>query len=335
MEVYLFEPEKYNLLYNCSFYDWNIIPREERRHRFLAVILLFFYFATISLYVPCLAAMMSSENRRRSSYQLMFLLGCMHICGLQTCGLMTGIHGYYGHVFCDFPREMYFFGSMGVSMWCASTMTSLFLGINRCVELLSVYWADVLFGGYCKLFWIITPIAYFFMFFFFTPSAFFNGQMMTWFFNPHYGYYEDVDLRYESFFHSVNNLFVIVAHSGVYVLFFFIYIRRTRMAQTEKKLRDNSTYIQILLLGLIHLIAAISYVVIQYLPVNFYSTLVASAAYLGSHGMPPLIYICCNKTIRMWIQRKIFGLHQKIGNSAEFSKFRSHRVSSEGATNLH
>ncbi|CAD5210534.1 unnamed protein product [Bursaphelenchus okinawaensis] len=337
MEVYLFEREKYHLLYNCTFYDWNTVPLERRRHRFLGASVIAFYVATMVLYIPCLMAMMHSENRKRASYQLMFLLGVMHLFGIQTCGLFTGIHAYFGHVYCDYPNLMYFFGSLGVSMWASSTLTSFYLGINRCAELTSGWWADVLFGGYCKVFWISTPIMYFFYFFFFTPSAFFNGEMMSWFFNPHYGYFEDTTHKYQSTLHSMNNLGVVIAHSGVYAYFFFVYFKRTRMTKSLGNIRDKSTYIQILIIGAIHFIAAVSYVIIQYLPPNFYYTLVASSAYLASHGTPPVIYIWCNKTIRRYILRKFWYRVRPRGviTISEQSRVKTTGKSSEALSNLH
>ncbi|CAD5214809.1 unnamed protein product [Bursaphelenchus xylophilus] len=242
----------------------------------------------------------------------------MHLFGIQTCGLFTGFHAFFGHVYCDFPNLMYFFGSLGVSMWSSSTLTSLFLGINRCAELTSHYWADVMFGGWRKIFWIATPVIYFFFFFIFTPSAFFNGEMMTWFFNPHYGYYEDTEHKYQSIWHSMNNLCVMLAHSGVYAYFFFVYFKKTRMTKSLGNIKDKSTYIQILIIGAIHFVAAASYVIIQYLPVNFYYTLVASSAYLASHGTPPVIYICCNKTIRRYIARKFLRPFRRSSLSLPF-----------------
>ena len=44
MEVFLFEPEYYNLRFNCSFYDVDVIPVEQRRHVLLGSVILVCYF---------------------------------------------------------------------------------------------------------------------------------------------------------------------------------------------------------------------------------------------------------------------------------------------------
>jgi hypothetical protein len=46
MDIYLWKPEEYQQLYNCSFYKIEEIPLEKRQHIFLGIcfILLFFLF---------------------------------------------------------------------------------------------------------------------------------------------------------------------------------------------------------------------------------------------------------------------------------------------------
>ncbi|KAI6212369.1 hypothetical protein M3Y94_00014100 [Aphelenchoides besseyi] len=91
MEVLLFDKQKYDLLYNCSFYDIDKIPVESRRHPYWGVFFLSLYSTCFFLYIVCMIAMLTMEQRKQASYQFMILLGCSHLIGLQTSGLMVGI----------------------------------------------------------------------------------------------------------------------------------------------------------------------------------------------------------------------------------------------------
>jgi hypothetical protein len=43
----------------------------------------------------------------------------------------------------------------------------------------------------------------------------------------------------------------------------------------------------------------------QYIPVNFYTTLMASTFYLLSQGFPPVIYLAVNRTLRNVLLKKL------------------------------
>jgi hypothetical protein len=75
MEILLFEPAKFNRLYNCSFYDYNSIPLEQRQHRFLGWVIIVSYVVFFVCYSFCLYAMVAAEHFKKASYRLMFLLG--------------------------------------------------------------------------------------------------------------------------------------------------------------------------------------------------------------------------------------------------------------------
>jgi uncharacterized membrane protein YesL len=114
MEIMLFEPKRFNLLYNCSFYDYNIIPVEKRQHKFLGVVIIICYVIFMPSYLACLYAMLNKDLRKKASYRLMFLLGVIHILDLQFCGLMTGVFAIVGVVYCQYPLLIYVSGSFAV-----------------------------------------------------------------------------------------------------------------------------------------------------------------------------------------------------------------------------
>ncbi|KAI6233996.1 hypothetical protein M3Y99_00852900 [Aphelenchoides fujianensis] len=217
METILFEHERYDRLYNCTFYSIDKISLEERRHPFWGVFFLSLYATGFSSYLLCMWAMMASEKRKEASYQLMFLHP-----------LHWAANERPGAVFCSHPTISYVVGCVAVSSWCASTLTSQLLGINRCFVLYNRSTANRVFGGWRRVVWLSLPVVFLF-------------------------------------------------------------------------------YIQVVLVGAIHFIAGLTYVIIQFFPVTQHPSVIimASTFYLLSQGAPPVIYIAVNRSLRNQIRRSL------------------------------
>jgi len=125
MEVYFFKTERFQLLYNCNLYTVEEVPLE-RRQQILAGTLsigLFIIFEVILrtnrgiikfmqiLYIPCLFALW--QHLEQSCYRIMFTLGVVDIFGLAFPGLLTGILGIQGAVYCTNPQLIYWTGCIG------------------------------------------------------------------------------------------------------------------------------------------------------------------------------------------------------------------------------
>ncbi|CAD5220770.1 unnamed protein product [Bursaphelenchus okinawaensis] len=139
----------------------------------------------------------------------------------------------------------------------------------------------------------------------------YDPVMMSWFFNPFHAYLDDHGQIYYNIFHVANNIFVCVAHTGVYIVFVNLYMKRVRLAD-KKTFRDKNTYIQVISIGSIHFIASVLYVVQQFMPVSFYSTLLGSGFYLMSQGLPPFIYLKYNKSIRNTLKRSCVSINFRV-----------------------
>ncbi|KAI6220695.1 hypothetical protein M3Y95_01023200 [Aphelenchoides besseyi] len=308
MEVLLFDKQKYDLLYNCSFYDIDKIPVESRRHPYWGVFFLSLYSTCFFLYIVCMIAMLTMEQRKQASYQFMILLGCSHLIGLQTSGLMVGIGTLKGIVFCspNASNIVYFAGCTATGAWIASTSTSQILGINRCFVLYKRHLAETIFGGWRIILWMCIPLLLAFYMFTFTVPPIFTSILMSYLYNPHFGYFQDLGERYKSVPHATNNLFVCCTESLIYAMLIFLYLRATRSASNEVRTavyRDKRIYIQVVLVGMIHFTASLSYVLIQFSEFfqNEYFIVITSTFYLLSQGAPPLIYISVNPTLRSQI----------------------------------
>ncbi|KAI6240340.1 hypothetical protein M3Y99_00465700 [Aphelenchoides fujianensis] len=268
-------------------------------------------------------AMMASKNRKEASYQLMFLLACIHCIGLQTSGLFVGLWSFRGAVFCSQPTVSYVVGCAAVGSWCASTLASQILGINRCFVLYNRSMANRLFGGWQRVVWLSLPIVFFVWMCGWTAPPIFNVLMMAYVYDPHFGYFNDYEATYKNIVNTANNLFVACTESLIYGAMIVLYVRATRSASHEERRaasRDKRVgaevveridsisfqfYVQVLLVGAIHFITALTHVVIQFFSVTNHPSvlLVASIFYLLSQGTPPLIYIAVNRSLRNQMRR--------------------------------
>ncbi|KAI6171204.1 Protein CBR-SRT-29 [Aphelenchoides bicaudatus] len=302
MEVFLFEPQTYQRLYNCSFYDVDSIPVERRRNPFLG-----------TLYSLVIYAMLRSQFRNQETYRLMIFLGIIHCLGLQACGLATGFFAIQGYVFCSSPTIIYFAGQLALATWCASAMTSLLLGFNRCCELYGGGLGQRIFGGYRFWIWISIPLIYLVYIFVFTPPVTFSSIQMTWLFDPHVDYYPDFGKTYYNRVHSLNNIILCSTESFLYATLIGLYWRATKSSSNEIKnafKREKMIYIQVICVGVIHFTASSIYVFIQFVHTNVVITMAASTFYLLSQGFPSVIYLCVNRTVRNLVISRL-GLRRR------------------------
>ncbi|KAI6243361.1 hypothetical protein M3Y99_00130600 [Aphelenchoides fujianensis] len=225
MEWFLVDRARFEERYNCSFYDPQTIPRAARQHRLLGVLIIACYFVFVGAYLPCLYAMLSGEHRRKASYRLMFLLGLIHVLDLQFCGLLTGVLAIMGAVYCEHPTLIFVSGAIAVACWCASTMTSMILGLNRCCELYSGRLAAAVFGGWRMGVWCALPVGWFVFIAGWTPPGIFYGVQLAC---PHIGYFEDAAGRYTNLPHTANNFVVCSTEFLVYATLIGLYVRMTR-----------------------------------------------------------------------------------------------------------
>ncbi|KAI6243522.1 hypothetical protein M3Y99_00109600 [Aphelenchoides fujianensis] len=266
--------------------------------------------------------MITWEERKEASYQIMILLGCIHCIGLQTSGLFAGIWTFQGAVFCTHPTVAYVTGCIAVSSWCASTLTSQILGINRCFVLFNRSVADYAFSGWRKVAWMSLPVVFLVWMCGWTVPPVFSALAMSYVYDPHLGYFNDFGATYKNIPHTVNNLFVCATESLIYCGLIVLYLRATRSASSEERhaaSRDKRFYVQVVLVGGIHFIAGLTYVIIQFFPVTQHPSVIimASTFYLLSQGAPPVIYIAVNRSLRNQI-RKAWGIGKTglFGDSA-------------------
>lgn len=91
LNQYFFHYEEFMLHYNCSAYEVNSIPLEQRRHLDRGLILFLLGLVLEACYIPCVYVMLRTQQlRRQPCYQLMIQLGfiditaCFSFCAVKN-----------------------------------------------------------------------------------------------------------------------------------------------------------------------------------------------------------------------------------------------------------
>uniref|UniRef100_A0A915NLK1 Uncharacterized protein n=3 Tax=Meloidogyne TaxID=189290 RepID=A0A915NLK1_9BILA len=179
--------------YNCSFYDYNSIPVENRRNLIVGIILLILYVIFEVLYLPCLGVFAQKENLRESCYKLMLFMGILSMININSSGLIIGIYAIRGDVFCSRPLFNYIIGMPAFGLYCSESLIAMVLALNRCIEMYDHQLAEKIFSGNKIFYWIISSLIYGFILGFFTIPPMPNGLLVGWFWNPHIVYFQDLE----------------------------------------------------------------------------------------------------------------------------------------------
>uniref|UniRef100_A0A183CM34 G_PROTEIN_RECEP_F1_2 domain-containing protein n=1 Tax=Globodera pallida TaxID=36090 RepID=A0A183CM34_GLOPA len=145
----VFEPEKFTRMYNCNVYNVEDIPLEKRRSIPLGIMFLTLGLICEILYIPCMVAM--RKHMDNTCYKFMFYIAVADMLALFVSGVLTGYLALVGAVYCTSPKFIYFMGAWATCLWVTESTAEMVLAFNRCVELSSSYWADVLFHGQAHL----------------------------------------------------------------------------------------------------------------------------------------------------------------------------------------
>uniref|UniRef100_A0AC35F2F5 Uncharacterized protein n=1 Tax=Panagrolaimus sp. PS1159 TaxID=55785 RepID=A0AC35F2F5_9BILA len=226
----------------------------------------------------------------------MFYVGIIDVVCLFINGLATGIFMINGYVFCSSPVLLQSLGSTGLGFWIAACDVGMILGINRCFEMYNTHLASSLFDDRKVYLWLMIPTFHGFCAWLFSKPVFFNSFFMSWFFNPHIGYYPDDELVYTNWLHTINNIVVLVVMFILYTVFFFLFLRKSTGHQNGDI--QKYTLIQVFCICTFTTIAAGVYVYEQFFPVSNIFILIGSYAWICAHGFPSIIYVTMNKTVR-------------------------------------
>uniref|UniRef100_A0A914IER9 G-protein coupled receptors family 1 profile domain-containing protein n=1 Tax=Globodera rostochiensis TaxID=31243 RepID=A0A914IER9_GLORO len=114
--------------------------------------------------------------------QFLFYIAVADMLALFISGVADRISGVGWRRLLYCAKIHYLMGSWSVCLWITESTAEMVLAFNRCVEVSSSYWADVLFHG---------KRTYLLYFLLFTTPGLFSGLFGSWFFNPHVDYIDD------------------------------------------------------------------------------------------------------------------------------------------------
>ncbi|KAI6184599.1 Serpentine Receptor, class T [Aphelenchoides bicaudatus] len=300
MDKYLFQHEKWLQHYNCSFFDIDKIPFEGRYHPVIGSTIFGLAVIFELLYIPCLISI--NKHAHHPCYNLMRFIGILDVIVMLINGVFTGIGLMKGWVYCSHPQLIYGLGTVVTSLWAVVALASLVLAFNRCVEMFSSELGRSLFGGSKIYIWQVIPIFYGLFFFFFEPPALFSSALCAWFFNPFVLYHEDY-VNYVNNGHSFNNLLVTFGLPALYITFFVALAVRTSLIkhtspQSRSSKKQYGMFLQVFAINVVTLLGCVIYVYMQFFTPNMIIVIIGSFAWLLVHGLPSIIYLTLNKTVR-------------------------------------
>jgi len=109
-------------------------------------------------------------------------------------------------------------------------------------------------------------------------------------------------IQYHNIAHTIHNSFILVSMLTLYLIFAVMLMRhRCTHPSVDGKFTGQSTaFLQIVLISGVNAVGCALYVIMQFHPDRMNPALIycASYAWLAIHGLPPVIYLTLNQTVR-------------------------------------
>uniref|UniRef100_A0A915CNI7 Opsin n=1 Tax=Ditylenchus dipsaci TaxID=166011 RepID=A0A915CNI7_9BILA len=276
MELYFLRPSVYEKLYNCNIYSIDQVPIESRQHVIAGTIFMVLATIFIILYIPCLVAL--GKRLEQSCYKFLFFIGIVDVICLPICGLTTGYMAINGAVFCSYPTFFFFAGNFWFC-WVTESSTAVILALSRCFEVISPNLSRQLFHGKKTWVWIAMTFLYGLCFVTFTKTSKFSSIEVAWFFNPHFGYIDDLNHKYANQWQTCHNIVICLAICILYILFIVIFVVKNSITNMPTIKAKNMSLAQKMF-----------------------------KLYIFTLGMPSVFFLTMNKTIRQDCLHMLFDL---------------------------
>ncbi|KAL3080592.1 hypothetical protein niasHT_036538 [Heterodera trifolii] len=300
MELFIFRHAEYERLYNCTGLDIGTIPLAQRQFVPETIAMSTLCAIYYVLYMPCLYSILK-HLRDNSCYKLLLYIAINDLGILWIIGFFSTWLDLQGAVFCSYPSLNYFVGIIVNLFWVAESTADLVLAFNRCLEISSPHYSNLLFSRVPTSLWLIGCTVYALYWAVFIPPAVYSSVYNAWFFYPFIGYRNDDQHEFDVWQHNAHNLLVAILSPGIYLIFavtLSLRIRESPAVISQLNSMQIKTFLQVFLVSALNTLASSIYVYLQYNESHQWLITVAQFAWLHVHGFPPVIYLALNKTIR-------------------------------------
>ncbi|KAI1698161.1 serpentine type 7TM GPCR chemoreceptor srt domain-containing protein [Ditylenchus destructor] len=322
MELFIFRYPEYEKLYNCS-YDIYSIPVEQRICYANGFTMIGLSAIFVAIYIPTLIVMW--KHISKTAYQLMFIIGFSDATILTFCVVPSGITSLMGVVFCSCPTSIYISSCLITGLWVFSTEMSVVLTLYRCLELAKLVGnnpscpaavaVDRFFNGKRSLVWISLSLLHSITVASFGAPIIYSQIVGSMLLNPHAGYIEDVDERFYNLHLKLYNMALFSANVVLCIAFVCL-MRSLRKMNSNGQSRQVLAAQQKLLVQAV-IISSCFAVSVTYWGIVFsgrtvprIATFIGMTITLCTHGVPGLLYVSMNKTVRDSVS-KLLGIKMK------------------------
>ncbi|KAI1699501.1 serpentine type 7TM GPCR chemoreceptor srt domain-containing protein [Ditylenchus destructor] len=252
----------------------------------------------------------------KTAYLFMFIIGFADAILLTFGVISIGIMSMTGVVFCSYPTTFYISACLITGLWVFSTQMSIVLTFYRCLELaklvatvgnnhlcLTAFAADWFFEGKRSLVWIGLSLLHSITVALFGAPLVYSPIFGSMLLNPHAGYIEDTDEQFHNLHLKLYNMALLSA--GVVLFIAFVYLMRSlRKLNSDGASRQVLAAEQKLVVQAV-IISSCFAISITYWAIIFsgrtvprIATFIGMTISLCTHGMPGLLYVCMNITVR-------------------------------------
>uniref|UniRef100_A0AC35FGM4 Uncharacterized protein n=1 Tax=Panagrolaimus sp. PS1159 TaxID=55785 RepID=A0AC35FGM4_9BILA len=299
MNHYIFDKEGYHKYFNCSFYDIDLIPSNERKDPYFGIFMIvgsiFFEF----IYLPVIIVLWQPSLQKESCYKLMSFIAIIDVIAILLNGFLTGIFSILGVVYCSCPQFMLIAGFFAYAAWLSESDLAIILAFNRCLFMLYPHKCEQLFKNSRIYYWIVAALGHAFIVCITTGPLTYNSLYGVWLFNPHFGYPQP-DFEFGNFWHPIQNIAVPFSLAFFYIIFAVTIIQKMMYQENQRSYSQSQkgVFIQVFIVAMLNFVISLLYVYEQYFPTPKYLTRFSQAGWMCIHGVPGVVYLTMNKSVR-------------------------------------
>ncbi|CAI5453470.1 unnamed protein product [Caenorhabditis angaria] len=290
--------------YNCASKNVETWLEDGLRRPELGYSLIIFGIFIEILYIPSLIAILKRNLYEFSCYKFMFFLGVIDMTATIICSIISGYLFIEGAVFCSHPNLIYISGAIALGLWLSCASLTLFLVINRILDILYPDVSQILFNGNKTYCWLAISFTYGFIATWFSPPICFNSKIMAWINNPLIFRENDIVEGYFNWMQTINNIVFVFLVIILYSIYCTVVWKRQMGFQMSAGMQ---IFMQATVICSFSSCSALIYVVMMFIEPHPIIVLFGELFWSIMHGSPAFIYLIFNRSvkneIRSWFQK--------------------------------